>query len=218
MTILYSVVARGTTILARFASCTGNFAEVAEQILRSIAPENAKLTYTHSSYLFHYISEDGIVYLCITTDDFQRSTAFMYLEDVKGRFQKQYASRVHTALPFAMDTEFSRVLSTRMRYYSESRKADHMTKVQDQLDELKGIMVKNIDLVANRGEKLELLVDKTEDLSHSAMTFKKSSRGLARAMWWKNAKITILLVVIILLVIFFIVVAACGGFSFKKCK
>ena len=93
MTILYSVVARGTTILARFASCTGNFAEVAEQILRSIAPENAKLTYTHSrsrsetpldrrikcelsflfffilsSYLFHYISEDGIVYLCITTD------------------------------------------------------------------------------------------------------------------------------------------------------
>eukprot|EP00118_Oscarella_pearsei_P024867 m.306971 g.306971 ORF g.306971 m.306971 type:complete len:219 (+) comp41791_c0_seq1:64-720(+) len=218
MTILYSVVARGTTILARFASCTGNFAEVTEQILRNITPENAKLTYTHSNYLFHYIHEDGIVYLCITTDDFQRSAAFMYLEDVKGRFQKQYATRAHTALPFAMDTEFSRVLSTRMKHYSDSRKGDEMTKVQDQLDELKGIMVKNIDLVANRGEKLELLVDKTEDLSHSAMTFKKSSRGLARAMWWKNAKITILIVVIVLLVIFFIVVGACGGFNFHKCK
>ena len=35
-------------------------------------------------------------------------------------------------------------MSYLQRYYSESRKADHMTKVQDQLDELKGIMVKNI--------------------------------------------------------------------------
>lgn len=46
MPILYSVVARGTTVLAKFASCAGNFAEVTEQILSRITPENSKLTYT----------------------------------------------------------------------------------------------------------------------------------------------------------------------------
>ena len=46
MPILYSVVARGTTVLAKFASCAGNFAEVTEQILSRIPPENSKLTYT----------------------------------------------------------------------------------------------------------------------------------------------------------------------------
>lgn len=51
MPILYSVVARGTTVLAKFASCAGNFAEVTEQILSRIPPENSKLTYTQGRYV-----------------------------------------------------------------------------------------------------------------------------------------------------------------------
>lgn len=68
MAILYSVVARGTTILTKYASCAGNFAEVTEQILKKIPPENDRLTYSHGSYLFHYVCEDRIIYLCITDD------------------------------------------------------------------------------------------------------------------------------------------------------
>ena len=51
MPILYSVVARGTTVLAKFASCAGNFAEVTEQILSRIPPENSKLTYTQGRFV-----------------------------------------------------------------------------------------------------------------------------------------------------------------------
>jgi vesicle-associated membrane protein 7 len=68
MPILYSVISRGTTVLARFASCTGNFVEVTEQVLSQIGVENSKMTYSHGSYLFHYLSEDRIIYLCITDD------------------------------------------------------------------------------------------------------------------------------------------------------
>ena len=49
MPILYSVVARGTTVLAKYAQCAGNFAEVTEQILSRIPPENSKLTYTQGT-------------------------------------------------------------------------------------------------------------------------------------------------------------------------
>jgi vesicle-associated membrane protein 7 len=48
MPLFYSVVSRGTTVLAKHASCAGNFAEVSHQILGRIPPENAKLTYTQS--------------------------------------------------------------------------------------------------------------------------------------------------------------------------
>lgn len=68
MPILYSVVARGTVVLASYATCPGNFFEVTQQILAKIAPEDGKLTLSHNSYLFHYISENGIIYLCITDD------------------------------------------------------------------------------------------------------------------------------------------------------
>lgn len=68
MPILFSVVARGTIVLAKYASCAGNFTEVTEQILSKIPPHDDRLTYSHGNYLFHYIAENKLVYFCITDD------------------------------------------------------------------------------------------------------------------------------------------------------
>lgn len=35
-------------------------------------------------------------------------------------------------------------------------------------------------------------------VTSQSLTFKKSSKGLARAMWWKNVKITIILVIVVI--------------------
>ena len=51
MPLLFAVVARGNTILAKYAGCAGNFMEVVEQVLSKIPPENNKLTYTHGRYV-----------------------------------------------------------------------------------------------------------------------------------------------------------------------
>ncbi|XP_074247917.1 vesicle-associated membrane protein 7 isoform X1 [Saimiri boliviensis] len=196
MAILFAVVARGTTILAKHAWCGGNFLEVTEQILAKIPSENNKLTYSHGNYLFHYICQDRIVYLCITDDDFERSRAFNFLNEIKKRFQTTYGSRAQTALPYAMNSEFSSVLAAQLKHHSENKGLDKVMETQAQVDELKGIMVRNIDLVAQRGERLELLIDKTENLVDSSVTFKTTSRNLARAMCMKNLKLTIIIIIV----------------------
>ncbi|CAB1324885.1 unnamed protein product [Coregonus sp. 'balchen'] len=170
MAILFAVVARSSTILAKHAWCGGNFLEVTEQILAKIPSENNKLTYSHGSYLFHYICHDRIIYLCITDD------------------------KHHSSPP-----------------------SDRLTETQMQVDDLKGIMVRNIDLVAQRGEKLELLIDKTENLVGSSVSFKTTSRNLARAMCMKNLKLTVIVVVVSLVVLYVVVSAACGGLSWPNC-
>ncbi|MBN3279214.1 VAMP7 protein, partial [Polyodon spathula] len=114
MAILFAVVARGTTILAKHAWCGGNFLEVTEQVLAKIPSENNKLTYSHGNYLFHYICQDRIIFLCITDDDFERSRAFNFLNEIKKRFQTTYGSRAQTALPYAMNSEFSSLLAAQM--------------------------------------------------------------------------------------------------------
>ena len=43
-------------------------------------------------------------------------------------------------------------------------------------------------MVLERGEKLELLVDKTEQLQNSAFTFQKQSKKLKNAMFWKKVR------------------------------
>ncbi|KAM4886244.1 vesicle-associated membrane protein 7 isoform 1-T1 [Sylvia borin] len=217
MAILFAVVARGTTILAKHAWCGGNFLEVTEQILAKIPSENNKLTYSHGNYLFHYICQDRIIYLCITDDDFERSRAFTFLNEIKKRFQTTYGSRAQTALPYAMNSEFSSVLAAQLKYHSESKGPDQVAETQAQIDELKGIMVRNIDLVAQRGEKLELLIDKTENLVDSSVTFKTTSRNLARAMCMKNLKLTIVIIIVSIVILYIILSAVCGGLAWPSC-
>lgn len=48
----------------------------------------------------------------------------------------------------------SRVLATEMKRYSEAKDIDALSKVHGQIDELKDIMVKNIESVTSRGEHL----------------------------------------------------------------
>lgn len=62
MPILYAVVARGTAVLAKYASCAGNFTEVTEQILSKIGPEDSKLTYSHGRYATYLEIRFGFLY------------------------------------------------------------------------------------------------------------------------------------------------------------
>jgi len=56
---------------------------------------------------------------------------------------------VATAIAYAMNTEFSKVLGQQMVYYSQSPEVDKVTRVAGQVDELKGIMVKNIGKITS---------------------------------------------------------------------
>ena len=76
--------------------------------------------------------------------------------------------------------------------------------------------MENIDRVLERGEKIELLVDKTDRLNQTAFKFEKTSRGLKNEMYWRTVRNKIIIAVIILLLIFFVVVMVCG-ISFDKC-
>ncbi|EFA02601.2 Vesicle-associated membrane protein 7-like Protein [Tribolium castaneum] len=155
--------------------------------------------------------------MCITDDEFERSRAFLFLNEIKRRFRSQYGDSIQTAIAYAMNSEFSRVLANEMKHYSESHDVDTISRVHGELDELKNIMVKNIDNVAMRGERLELLVNKAENLNSGSVTFRKTSRNLARSMFWKNVKLYVIIGVIITVIVYFIVCMACGGLLWQGC-
>ena len=54
--------------------------------------------------------------------------------------------------------------------------ADKLTKIQQDLDETKIILHKTIESVLDRGEKLDQLVDKSNDLSLASQMFYKQAR------------------------------------------
>jgi len=71
---------------------------------------------------------------------------------------------------------------------NDSDDQNKITEVKLQISKVKEVMVKNIDMVIDRGEKIEVLEQKSADLSDNANKFKKQSRSLKRAMWLKKLK------------------------------
>lgn len=99
--------------------------------------------------------------MCISDKEFERLRAFVFLSEIKKKFLLTYGLTAATAPPYAMNTDFAQVLSSEMKFCSKS---NPIAKVQSQIDELKDILVKNIESITERGEKLELLVKEAENL------------------------------------------------------
>ena len=115
-----------------------------------------------------------------------------------------------------MNEEFSRVLQTQLEYYNSDPSADNIGRVRSQINDVKDVMVQNIEKVLERGEKIELLVDKTDRLNQQAFKFEKQSKRLKTAMWWKNCKMTIILTIVVLAIIYLVLSMLCGS-KLEKC-
>jgi len=216
MSIIYSIVARGSTVLAEYSSSTGNFTQITRRILDKIPQQDGKMSYVYDKHVFHYVCHDGITYLCMTEQSFSRSLAFAFLEDIKQRFGSSYGNTKRTAGSMAMNAEFSHVLQRQMDFYSNNPNADKLKQTSDQVEEVKALMTNNIEQVLERGDKIELLVDKTEGLYNNATTFKHQATSLKRALLWKNIKLTLIIVAVLIAVVLLIVTFACG-IKWQKC-
>ena len=115
---------------------------------------------------------------------------FAFLQEIKDLFTSKYGLEVpQRAIAFSLNEEFAKVIEGRMDYYNAAgSNVDGLSAVKNQIEDVKGVMVENIEKVLERGEKIELLVDKTDRLNQQAFKFESSSRNLRRAMWWKNAR------------------------------
>jgi len=217
MPILYSLVARDQTVLAEYATASGNFISVTRLILEKVTSTDTRKSYAYDRHVFHYMVKDGLTFLCMADEAFQRRIAFAFLEDIRNRFMANYSSSARRAMAFGMNEEFARVLSTQMNFYSNDPAADKISEVKKNIDETKAVMVDNIERILERGERIELLVDRTENLSTQSHVFHSSSRKLKYAMCLKNVKMWIAIFVIGAVLIWLIASFACG-FNFKKCS
>lgn len=69
-------------------------------------------------------------------------------------------------------------------------------------------MRENINKVSQRGERLDSLQDKTDNLAVSAQGFRRGANRVRKQMWWKDMKMRVCLVIVVIILIIVIVVPA----------
>ncbi|KIX93749.1 uncharacterized protein Z520_10655 [Fonsecaea multimorphosa CBS 102226] len=80
--------------------------------------------------------------------------------------------------------------------------------LQAQIDDTVGVMRENINKVSQRGERLDSLQDKTDNLAVSAQGFRRGANRVRKQMWWKDMKMRMCLIVGIIVLLIVIIVPA----------
>lgn len=80
--------------------------------------------------------------------------------------------------------------------------------LQAQIDDTVDVMRENINKVSQRGERLDALQDKTDNLAVSAQGFRRGANRVRKQMWWKDVKMRICLGVGIVILLVLIIVPA----------
>lgn len=71
----------------------------------------------------------------------------------------------------------------------------------------------NINKVAERGERLDSIENKTDNLAISAQGFRRGANRVRKDMWWKDMKMRLCLILGVIIVLIVIIVPIAVHFS-----
>lgn len=129
------------------------------------------------AYMCHvYVRADNLGGVLIADHEYPQRVAHTLITKVLDEFAaripaEQYQSATATEAHFDFPT-----LPQYLARYQDPKEADAMTKMQNDLDETKIILKNTIEAVLERGEKLDDMVIKSENLSYQSKAFYKTAK------------------------------------------
>ena len=135
----------------------------------------------------------------ILTTNPSRRMPFAFLDDLQRRFEafSPSSSSSPSVPPSAHSySGFQPQLASLLRQYNDNPPPDALRTAQQNLAQVKDIMVQNVEQILSRGERIELLVDKTDTMAGQAWAFRRGARQVRRQQFWRNQKIMILSVAV----------------------
>lgn len=143
---------------------------------RSSASEHSSVT--HEDYVAHvHVQSNKLACVILTDKDYPARVAFDIIRRALEAFEKTVPAAQWASLTADQLFSVPEINALLAKYQSPSE-VDSLLKLQNQVEEVKEIMVKNMEKMLDRGEKLEDLAEKTDQLSLQSKTFMKQSKKL----------------------------------------
>ncbi|GIX73720.1 synaptobrevin homolog YKT6 [Caerostris darwini] len=150
------------------------FMNFSSQILVERSQPATRTSVKEQAYMCHvFVRADKLAAALISDHEYPHRVAHTLLNKVLEEFSNKYPPTGWTGEPNSIPFPG---LEKYLLNYQDPRQADSLTKIQDELDETKIILHNTLQAVLERGEKLDDLVVKSEQLSLQSKTFYKTAR------------------------------------------
>lgn len=220
MSLIYVVIAVGSKVLCSYTSYQGNFEQTTTTLLKKVQ-ENTRASIQYAKeYAFYYWNIDGFTYLCMCDISFSSNIAFAFLESVKKEFNEAYPNEdFRSKSSYSLNDKFKEKLAIKLDYYNSNKdkSLDKAGQLKEGVISFKNEVLETGQLLDQRGEKINIIARKADQLTQDSSTFYKTARNVKRNAMWKRVRLIILCTLGALLLIYIIMVCCCEGFALKGC-
>lgn len=137
-------------------------------------------TIESGAYSIHYLSSNSIFYFVICERSYPRKLAFSYLNEVATEFfnsHGQDAVNNPSLRPYAY-INFDNFLSKTKKIYIDQRAQSNLDKINDELNDVKKIMSKNIEDLLYRGDSLDKMGDLSSSLKLQTHKYRQAAQRI----------------------------------------
>jgi len=155
----------------------GEFLNFATNFVAERTQPGQRQSVKQQDYMCHvFVRHDGITGVLVADQEYPSRVAFTVLSKVTNEFvaavpKEKWDNSAITPIVFEG-------LEALLQKYQNPKEADAMTKVQTELDETKVILHETMESLMQRGENLDNLVTKSDQLSDQSKQFYKQAKKM----------------------------------------
>jgi len=209
--LLVCLADKAGKIVTSHATTEGNWAEALERVLAAASP-NQRLTVVYDEqFHLHYMSREKFTFAVVADSAYSRQLAFTLLREVEEFVNEEYLGE-------ATNDELRMFLAQKCSYYNANQDIDKFTTLKVHLEEVQQILLTNLEKALSRGEKAELLVNRSKGIKSKAQAFRMQSKTVKHFMYMrKNPKLMLLIAAIIVVVLVVFLALYCEDESWHEC-
>lgn len=169
MSIHYTLIAnKKDNVLCEYTTKSGNFQQISRVLLSKAVEKETSQALDWHNHRFHSINENGLTFLCLT-ENIEDGMVLSYLKDVQKSLLRQYDFEYVSVAPAYKLSAFDKQIKELVEYYESRPRQSISGEVINDLNEVKKMVVKNINTLMERENTLELTINNSNKLKDSAI-------------------------------------------------
>ncbi|KAG5480232.1 hypothetical protein CUR178_06288 [Leishmania enriettii] len=140
---------------------------------------------------YHLMTDDALGYGIIGAKAVGRREGHAALDELAALFKKMFVEPPSKLNPKLVDVFVrpARDLLMKLSSGAVSDSSDNkVKKVKLAVDEVKNLALDNVERVIQRGQRIDDILQATDDLQFQAEGFQRNSRDLRNQLWWSSIK------------------------------
>ena len=209
MSIIYGLIAQKNKPLCDYSEYKGTFTTICLKTLSKCIEDKGLLT-IENTYNIFYRNESGITFLFLCEKSYPQEAAIVCLEKTIEQFFKMFQNQndFSNYTQYSLNNQFQKNLNEIMEKYNSDSKNldDSINSLKENLLSMHKQVISTNEIVNERGDKIKLIVEKAEELSHDSMVFADTASRVKRLERWRKIRIYVIIAGFIILFIVCIII------------